>query len=140
MNFSLNMGFFFFFNILSIYTYKTKTFETPTDFHVSIIFKKKKRNKTFLNPDFAFPFPEDYLSLSRSYAKGQTGSPNPKSPHLINKMQSLSISSTVSLLFPPKQRSTPSPSSKTKNKIPTISELQTSVRNLLLFHSSLYLQ
>ena len=34
----------------------------------------------------------------------------------------------------------PSPSSKTKNKIPTISELRTSVRNLLLSHSSLYLQ
>ena len=34
----------------------------------------------------------------------------------------------------------PSPSSKTKNKIPTISELRTSVRNLLLSHSGLYLQ
>ena len=42
--------------LLSIYTYKTETFEAPTNFHVSIILKKKKHNKTFLNPDFAFPF------------------------------------------------------------------------------------
>ena len=91
--------------VTSIYTYKTEAFEAPTDFHVSIIFKKKKkRNKTFLNPDSAFPFPEDCLSLSRSYAKGQTGSPDPRSPHLTNKMQTLSISSTISLFFPPKQK------------------------------------
>ena len=42
--------------LLSIYTYKTETFEAPTDFHVSIILKKKKRNKTFLKPNSAFPF------------------------------------------------------------------------------------
>ena len=44
-----------------IYIYKTETFETPTIFHVSIIFFKKninkkkkklfKQNKTFLKPD-----------------------------------------------------------------------------------------
>ena len=113
--------------LLSIYTYKTETFEAPTDFHVSIILKKKKKkhNKTFLNPDSAFPFPEDCLSLSRSYAKGQTGSPDPRSPHLTNKMQTLSISSTVSLFFPPKQ--------KKKKQNP-------SIRNLLLSHSGLDLQ
>ena len=40
--------------------YKTEIFETPTIFHVNIILKKKKkRNRTFLKPDSAFPFHED---------------------------------------------------------------------------------
>ena len=44
---------------LSIYTYKTEVFEASTDFHVSIILKNNNNNnKTFLNPDSAFPFHE----------------------------------------------------------------------------------
>ena len=50
-------------SLLSIYTYKTKTFEVSTNFHVSTILKKKKhktkkkkRNKSFLKSD-ALPFP-----------------------------------------------------------------------------------
>ena len=41
---------------MCVYIYKTEVFEAPTIFHLSIILKKKKCNKTFLKPDSAFPF------------------------------------------------------------------------------------
>ena len=44
--------------------YKTEASESPTIFHISIILKKKKRNKTFIKPEpDALPFPFTMLCL-----------------------------------------------------------------------------
>ena len=55
----LKMSFYFknmYLIYIYIYIYIIETFEAPTIFHVSTVFKKQKKKKenTFLKPDFAF--------------------------------------------------------------------------------------
>ena len=66
--------------LLSIYTYKTETFEAPTDFHVSIIFKKKKNViKLFKIPTLPFPFPKTAFPFHEAMPKAK---PAPQIPDL----------------------------------------------------------